>query len=324
MSILEDLETEAPRIDAYLKKLIPTDKQSQAVCDPIWELLNRGGKRFRPVMCILSCESVGGKAKSAIHTASIIELFHNFTLIHDDIEDDSEMRRGQPCIHKLYGIPITINSGDGLLLYTLRALETTDPKIRAVLHNSFIQVLNGQGEELNWNMKKKQIVREQDYLKMVSMKTGALISAACETGGMLGRGTKKQIEALRAYGMAVGVAFQIQDDILNLTGEEKLYKKEIGGDVTEGKRTLMTIHTLNNAPKAEAKELLTILNSNTQDKGEISRVVEILSDNGSIDYAKEKARSMVKSSEKNLNVLPDNRSTRKLIKLADFLIEREF
>jgi geranylgeranyl diphosphate synthase type I len=234
------------------------------------------------------------------------------------------MRRGQPCIHKLYGIPITINSGDGLLLYTLRALETTDSKIRAVLHNSFIQVLNGQGEELNWNMKKKQIVREQDYLKMVSMKTGALISAACETGGMLGRGTKKQTEALRAYGMAVGVAFQIQDDILNLTGEEKLYKKEIGGDITEGKRTLMTIHTLNNAPKAEAKELLAILNSNTQDKGEISKVVGILSDNGSIDYAKEKARSMVKSSEKNLNVLPDNKSTRKLIKLADFLIEREF
>ena len=323
MSILEDLESEAPKIDAYLKKLIPHDPRSAPVCDPVWELLNRGGKRFRPVMCILSCKTVGGKEKDAIHTASVIELFHNFTLIHDDIEDGSEMRRGLPCIHKIYGMPITINSGDGLLLYTLKAMDTTDKRVHKVLYDSFIEVLNGQGTELDWNAKKKHILNEKDYLKMVGMKTGALISAACETGGILGGGGRKQTQALKDYGMAVGVAFQIQDDILNLIGEEKKYKKEIGGDITEGKRTLMTIHTLNNAPQGERKELSEILSIKTQDQREIRRAIHILKANGSINYAREKARAIVKKAKRELSVLPANTSTQKLLQLADFLIERE-
>ncbi|MFH0818053.1 MAG: polyprenyl synthetase family protein [Candidatus Micrarchaeota archaeon] len=323
MDILEELALEAPKIDAHMKKIIPTRKESDDVCGPIWELLNRGGKRFRPVMCMLSCASVGGKANSALHTAAIIELFHNFTLIHDDIEDSSEMRRGKPCIHKIYGIPITINSGDGMLLYTLKALEKPDPKVRSVLFNSFLQVLDGQGMELKWNSEKKQDVREEDYLKMVSMKTGALISAACEAGALIGRGKPKQVSAIKNFGMAVGVAFQIQDDVLNLTGEEKLYKKEIGGDITEGKRTLMTIHALSHAQPYEREELKLILNSNTQDQQRIRYAIHILKSNGSISYAKEKARAIVKNAKKKLMVLEKNKSAEKLTRLADFLIERE-
>jgi geranylgeranyl diphosphate synthase, type I len=324
MNIMEELEAEAPKIDAYLKKIIPNDKASANVCTPIWELLDRGGKRFRPVMCMLSCESVGGKEKDAIHTASIIELFHNFTLIHDDIEDGSEMRRGKPCVHKIYGTPITINSGDGMLLYTLKALERTKPEIRAVLYNSFLQVLNGQGTELSWISKNQQGINEPDYMKMVGMKTGALISAACETGGTLGGGSKKQIHALSEFGMAVGVAFQIQDDVLNLFGEEKVYKKEIGGDITEGKRTLMTIHALSTASQKQREELRRLLTSNTQDKEQIGRAIEIIEKTNSVEYAKEKASRIVKSAKEKLSILPKNHSTEKLLKLADFLIEREF
>lgn len=324
MGILEDLEKEAPKIDAYMGRIIPKDPNSNPVTEPIWELLNRGGKRFRPVMCLLSCKAVGGKESQAIHTASIIELFHNFTLIHDDIEDESEMRRGKPCLHRIYGIPVAMNAGDGMLLYTLRALEQVDERVRPVLHNSFIQVLNGQGIELEWNTKKTHALKEGDYLKMVSMKTGALISAACEAGGMLGGGATKQVAALKNYGMAVGVAFQIQDDVLNIFGEEAVYKKEIGGDITEGKRTLMTIHALANAPKNESGELLRILDSKTQDRKQIARAIEIIEKNDSAEYAKKKAREIVKNAKEKLEVLPENASTAKLHKLADFLIEREF
>ncbi len=324
MDILEELGLEAPKIDAYLKKIIPADENSMDVCGPIWELLDRGGKRFRPVMCMLSCEAVGGKPRSALHTASIIELFHNFTLIHDDIEDGSEMRRGKQCVHKIYGIPITINSGDGMLLYTLKALERTEDDIRETLYNAFIQVLNGQGMELNWNSEKKQNVGEKDYLKMVGMKTGALISASCEVGGMVGRGTRHQVSALASFGMAVGVAFQIQDDILNLIGEEKVYKKEIGGDITEGKRTLMTIHTLSRAPKAKRDELTEILNSGTTVQAEIKNAIKTIKDSGSVVYAEEKAREEVRRAKRKLAVLPNNEATKKLLRLADFLIERDF
>ncbi|MFH1447269.1 MAG: polyprenyl synthetase family protein [Candidatus Micrarchaeota archaeon] len=322
MDIFDELASEAPKIDAYMKKIIPSSEVSPDVCGPIWDLLNRGGKRFRPMMCMLSCEAVGGKAEEAVHIAVITELFHNFTLLHDDIEDCSEMRRGKPCVHKLYGISITINSGDGMLLYTLKALEKAPPTIKAVLYESFLQVLDGQGTELAWNRDKKQDVKETDYFKMVSKKTGALISAACEAGAMRGGGSKEQISALKGFGMAVGVAFQIQDDVLNLVGEEELYKKEIGGDITEGKRTLMTIHALSQAPQKEKKELEHILNSNTTNQTEIKRAIEILKTNSSISYAEEKARRIVKEAKGRLGVLKKNKSTDKLLGLADFLIER--
>lgn len=324
MDIIQELEVETPKIDAYFNKIIPKKKKADSINTPIWDLLDRGGKRFRPVMCMLSCAAVGGKPKNALHTAVIIELFHNFTLIHDDIEDDSVMRRGHPCIHKIYGVPVTINSGDGMLLYTLKALEKSDEKVRRILYEGFIHVLDGQGLELDWNMKKRQVLEEQDYLEMVGMKTGALISSACQAGGAIGHGSPKQLMALKAYGMAVGVAFQIQDDILNLVGKEKLYKKEIGGDITEGKRTLMTIHTLNNTSKAQKKELVSILNANTKDRGRINRAIEILETSGSIEYSKKKARDIVKKAKQKTHVLPDNKYTKKLLRLADFLIERDF
>ncbi len=323
MEILDELALEAPKIDAYMKKVIPSTQDSKNVTDPIWELLNRGGKRFRPVMCMLSCSAVGGEPRDALHTAAIIELFHNFTLIHDDIEDGSEMRRGKPCIHKIYGMPTTINSGDGMLLYTLKAMENIRPEVRSVLYKSFLRVLNGQGMELKWNSEKKQDVREASYFQMVGMKTGALISAACEAGAMIGGGRQKQIMTLKTYGMAVGVAFQIQDDLLNLVGEETLYKKEIGGDITEGKRTLMTIHALSHTQPTEREELVSILNSNTTDKVRIQRAVSILQKSGSISYTKEKARAIVKDAKRDLDILRENEATKKLLRLADFLIERE-
>ncbi|MFH1447965.1 MAG: polyprenyl synthetase family protein [Candidatus Micrarchaeota archaeon] len=323
MGIMNDLESEIPKIDAHFKKIIPQGSNN-IVCTPIWDLLNRGGKRFRPVMCLLSCEAVGGKPGKALHTAAIIELFHNFTLIHDDIEDNSLMRRGKPCVHKIYGVPTTINSGDGMLLYTLKALEVADEQIRKILYDCFIQVLDGQGIELDWNTKKTYALNEQDYLKMVGMKTGALISSACQAGGIIGGGSTRQVSVLKTYGMAVGTAFQIQDDILNITGKENLYKKEIGGDITEGKRTLMTIHALNHAKRHESKELLSILNSNTHERTKISRVIEILEKNNSITHAEKKARDIVKNAKRRLSILPRNNSTDKLLRLADFLIEREF
>ncbi len=323
MNIIDDLASEIPTLDKYFKRIIP-DKKDDPVCGPIWELLYRGGKRFRPVMCVLSCKSVGGKAGTALHAAAIIELFHNFTLIHDDIEDDSLMRRGKPCIHKIYGYPLTINAGDGMLLYTLKALEKTDDKTRKAMYAGFLQVLDGQGRELSWNTNKTQVLDENEYLKMVSMKTGALISSACEIGGVLGKGSRKQVDVLKTFGMAVGTAFQIQDDLLNIIGKEKVYKKEIGGDITEGKRTLMTIHTLNTLNKNKQEELVKILNSNTKNKTEIKRAIYLLNESGSIDYAKTKAKQIVKKAKRKLNVLPMNNSTKKLLTLADFLIERNF
>ncbi|MCX6778023.1 MAG: polyprenyl synthetase family protein [Candidatus Micrarchaeota archaeon] len=323
--IISLLARDAPLVDRQIAKIIPPGEKPREVYGVIWELLRRGGKRFRPAMCLTACEAVGGRKLDALQAAATIELFHNFTLIHDDIEDDSELRRGEPCLHRIYGIPVAINAGDGMLLYTMRYLGNLEPaSVREILTSSFIEVLNGQGTELNWIRGKRWDIGEADYLAMAKKKTGAIIGSACEAGTVIGGGTKKQAEALRKFGTAVGVAFQIQDDILNLIGEEKVYKKEIGGDITEGKRTLMVIHAMRHSPKKESAELVRILSSNTRSQPDIKRAIGIMRRAGSIEYAIRGARTMVGDAKKQLSILPKNKSSANLLALGDFLINREY
>ncbi len=317
-------------VDAELEHIIPKNKKPTAVYAPVWDLLGRGGKRFRPALCLLSCEAVGGKKKTALPIAAAIEMFHTFTLIHDDIEDDSELRRGKPCLHKTYGTPIAINAGDGLFMLVWQAvLDAKIPHekiIRAqrMLEAAFSRVLEGQGVELDWHARKEWNLVEKDYFEMVGGKTGALISVACEVGAFVGGGAGEQVRALKDFGMAVGIGFQIQDDILNLIGEEEKYKKEIGGDITEGKRTLMVLHTLQLSSADEKKQLIGLLDSGTRDKQKIAEAVQLIKKHGAIKYAWDKAKAMVERAKAGLQILPKNNATRDLLQISDFLINRDF
>src|SRR4030095_698996 len=223
--------------------------------------ITRGGKRIRPAVSLLSCGAVGGKYQDCVDCAAIIELFHNFTLIHDDIEDDSQFRRGEPTLHVAYGIPIALNSGDALYTFLWKKLVNLDMpapkmvKLQKLCADSFKRVVDGQGVELAWIRAKRFDVSEEEYMQMISGKTSALLGLSCEGGAILGGAIGSRCRMLRQYGELIGAAFQIQDDVLNLTGDFDKYKKEIGGDVTEGKRTLIVVHCLQNAPAPERKRL---------------------------------------------------------------------
>lgn len=329
MDIFSYLSKSAEVIDGEIEKTMSRDKKPKEVYGPIWDFLDRGGKRFRPALCLLSCKAVGGNPKKILPVAASIELFHEFTLIHDDLADDSLMRRGKPCLHKIYGAPLALNAGDGLFMMVWKSLlnlETEPEKLlstQKTLLSAFTSVLEGQGVELGWRGDKEWRTTERDYFKMVGGKTGALISAACEVGAYLGGGTKKEIAALREFGMSVGVGFQIQDDILNLVGEEKKYKKEIGGDITEGKRTLMVIHFLRHAPREEKDWLARLLDSHTTEEAKIRKAILLLKKRGSIDYAKKIAEKTAKNAKRKLSCLRGSDAKNALSKLADFLIERE-
>jgi len=330
MDIMEYIASRGSEIDKEIEKVIPKNKEPKAVYSVIWDLLERGGKRFRPVMCLLSCEAVGGDSKKLLPIATSIEMFHEFTLSHDDIEDNSEMRRGKPCLHKIYGVPIAVNAGDGLFAMvweTSLLLEMPAKKIveaQRVLSDAFRRVLEGQGIELDWYKNNIWEVSEEDYSKMVAGKTGALIAASCEVGASLGGGKKRQRKILREFGNAVGVAFQIQDDVLNVIGKEEKYGKEIGGDISEGKRTLMVIHTLQRASPEDKKRLTSILDEKTKDQQKIGEAIEILKKYNSHEYAKKKADALVKKAKKGLEKLPQTEAREKLLQLADFFINREF
>ncbi len=344
-------------VDAEIVKTIPKGKKPFEVYGLIWDFLERGGKRIRPAFCLICAEAVGkggrkkagsqsaralfGEAKgsgdvvigknalAAVPAATCIELFHNFTLIHDDIEDNSLMRRGKPCLHVAYGLPLAINAGDGLFMMAWKAVLGLcgAPKRQALvqrkLHDVFTAVLEGQAIELQWHKNGEWDISEKDYLMMVEGKTGALIAGSCEAGAIIGGGSAAQVKSLYDFGMLIGTAFQVQDDVLNIVGDEKEYKKEIWGDITEGKRTIMVLHAIGKASSGEKKFLSDALDAHTTDRERMGKAVKVMEKYGSIEYARKASRKMIKEAYGKLECLPEGEAKESLRELARFLVERK-
>jgi len=192
-----------------------------------------------------------------------------------------------------------------------------------MLLDSFTSVLEGQALELGWIRKGDFGVSEADYLRMAGGKTGALISCACSVGAYIGGGSEREVSALSSFGSSIGLAFQIKDDVLNLRGDVENYRKEIGGDITEGKRTLITIHALSHAQKKDAQALRSILRSKTHSKAKISQAISILEKTGSIDYADSYADHLMSSGKQSLLSLKQTPATKRLLELADYLTCRQ-
>lgn len=291
--------------------------------------VKRGGKRIRPVLMLLACGAVGGEPRAVVQPAAIIELFHNFTLIHDDIEDDSQFRRGEPALHITHGIPIALNSGDALYTFLWRKLVSLElapsklVRLERLYADAFKEVVDGQGIELSWIRSGRFDVSEEEYLRMAHGKTSALMGLSCSAGALLGGAGKRLSGKLRDYGEKIGAAFQIQDDVLNLTGEFEKYKKEIGGDISEGKRTLMVVHCLSRASEEDRKRLVAILSSHSRDKGEVDAAIAILRKYGSVDYARQRALRLVAEAKKRLAALPDSADKSALLSIADYVVMRE-
>ena len=291
--------------------------------------LRRGGKRIRPVLTLLSCGACGGAYESAVEPAAIIEMFHNFTLIHDDIEDDSQFRRGEPALHIAHGMPMAMNSGDALYTFLWRELLALKLKpsrlvaLQKLYADSFKRVVDGQGVELSWIRGERFDVSEKDYFDMIGGKTAALMGLSCEVGAFVAGSGKRGRKALRAYGEAIGAAFQIQDDVLNVTGDFEKYQKEIGGDISEGKRTLMVVHCLAAAPEAERKRLTEILASHSKKAEDIREAIALLKKNGSVEYAQKCADGIVKKAVRTIARLPEGKDKAALLGMADYVIKRE-
>lgn len=327
MTPLERFYSRVPLVEAEMARLVPRSSAPPEVYGLIWEFLDLGGKRFRPLLTLSSARAVGGREEDALAAAAAIELFHNFTLIHDDIEDDSQMRRGRPCLHISHGTPLALNAGDGLFMMVWRAAlairSSRAGAVQQTLLSSFSSVLEGQARELGWHQRNSWDLSEADYLDMAAGKTAALVSAACEVGATLGGGKPAQAQALAVYGRGLGIAFQIQDDVLNLVGDEAKYKKEIGGDIREGKRTLMVLHSLARLPKADASKMRKLLGSRSANATQIEWCISKMKASGSIDYASSYSRRLVGESLSSLSKLPKSEAREELEAVAKFIIERE-
>ncbi len=309
---------------------------NQAIADPVWELLSRGGKRWRPALFLLVAEMFGKDPKKFIGFSVIPELVHQGSLIVDDVEDSGELRRGKPAIHRIFGQDIAINAGNFLYFLPTRVfIENRDKldqpmliKLYEIFCQEMINIHIGQAMDILWHKGKEEKISEEQYLQMCAYKTGTLVRMSAKLAAVLSGGSDEQAENIGRMAESIGVAFQIQDDILDVVSaglERKKFGKSFGNDIKEGKRTLMVIHALRNAKESERKRLLEILNMHTKDSSLVEEAIGILNKNGSVEYAKKKAREMVSKTWEDIErTLPESNAKKKLRSFVNFLIEREF
>lgn len=290
-----------PDLLSRVLSLLPesgTRPEYQQYYDMLRDYPRRGGKGIRSELLLASARAHGVTVdtpqwEAALWLAAALELFQNWVLIHDDIEDDSEERRGKPALHRLHGVPLAINAGDALHAYMWAAVHKADvPGTMPEFLNMIHHTAQGQHLDLCWVEGRRWDLVEDDYLEMVRQKTAYYTVVIPLRLGALAAGVTPS-EQFTPAGLALGAAFQIRDDVLNLAGDAARYGKEIGGDLLEGKRTMIVLHWLRNAPGAQRQAFLKQMGLNRPDKDArtIADIHRWLLDSGSVAYAQEYAHA---------------------------------
>jgi geranylgeranyl pyrophosphate synthase len=327
--------------DSILFKIFPPrysinlETVNKAIADPIWEFLDRGGKRWRPSLFLLICEALGKKAKDYVDFAIIPEIIHNGTLIVDDIEDSSELRRGKPCTYRIYGLDIAINAGNAMYYLPLLPLIANKKRISweklsriyEIYAQEMINLSIGQAMDIAWHrgLADADEIREEDYLQMCAYKTGTLARMSAKIAAVLAEADERLVEKLGRFAESIGVAFQMQDDVLDLTSIEFTEKKGgRGEDITEGKRSLIVIYTLKVADAKDKQRLIKILGMHSSDQKLRDEAIGIMEKYGSIDYVRGFAVRTVKESWRETEMfLTTSEAKKNLSAFAAFLVERK-
>jgi len=286
-------------LSRYLRQRPP----ERHLYDLVADYPRRGGRMLRPSLCIATARVFGASVDDAVHSAVALELLHNAFLVHDDVEDESEERRGRPTMHAMHGVPVAVNVGDALALLGLRALIDNrfalGPRLTMYVLEEAERMaresIEGQALELGWRRDNALTLDEDDYLQMVLKKTCWYSTIyPSRVGALIGTRSPEHLDRFVRFGFFLGAAFQIQDDLLNLAGEAARYGKELSGDILEGKRTLMLIHLLREADGPERLRLAEFLSlpraeRTVEDVGWIRERMEAY---GSLEYAQQVAHGL--------------------------------
>jgi len=252
-------------------------------------ILDLGGKRLRPVLTLMCCELFGGKAQQAMGAAMAIETFHNFSLVHDDIMDRAPLRRGQATVHEKWDLNTGILSGDALLVQAYQHLEAYPPELFKILVGLFSQTAMQvcQGQQYDMDFEKQQEVGIPDYLRMIEYKTAVLVGAAMKMGAIIAGAGQRDAEAIQGFGLNLGVAFQLQDDYLDLFGDPGTFGKQLGGDVLENKKTYLYLKALELAGAPQRERLLQLYGTKPKDgAAKIAEVRTLFQQTGCVEAVK--------------------------------------
>ena len=285
-----------------------------------------GGKRLRPVLAMLCADAISDSGARTVPFGVTLELIHNFTLLHDDVMDQDDLRRGVKTVHVLFDEATAINAGDVLFARAFETLSNTEVKdgaLRVLVRNVAAAVRKiGEGQQMDKDFENQTDISREDYLKMIDYKTAQLFQAAAEGGAIIAEGTEEQISAMHEYGRLLGMGFQIWDDYLDLKADEKLLGKPVGSDIKNGKRTLVVVHALERLEGEKKDDFVRILGNQNATQEEVKGAIALMDEVGSIVHAKELAEDYADKSKELLTVLPDSEHKELLIIITDYMVQR--
>jgi geranylgeranyl diphosphate synthase type I len=314
-----ELLRRAAQVTAAIEELVPV-VHPRPLYQASRHLVDAGGKRLRPSMLLLAGEAAGGDVAALAPAAVSIELIHNFTLIHDDIMDNADVRRGRPAVHKIWGESGAILAGDTLYSKAFQVLGMTAARPQLILGamNLLSRTCTAicEGQWLDMEFESRERVTEAEYMEMIEKKTGVLYGASAGIGALLSGADPDVVAALDQFGRLTGMGFQLQDDIIDLITPEKVSGKKQGGDLIEAKKTLIMIHAFANDVPVK------VFGKKDATAKDIEEAISLLEKSGSIKYARSKAEEMVEKGKRALQVLPDSKARATLLELADFMIRR--
>ena len=314
---------ERKKINTILNNAVKSRKPS-SLYSPAAYILNSNGKRLRPFLVLLSAKAVGGKFKSAYNAAAAVELLHNFTLVHDDIMDNANKRRGRLTLHKKYDDNTAILVGDSLLSVAYEyLLKDCNGNTKSIL-NSFTKGLEEicEGQSLDTDFEKRKNVSLEEYVDMIKKKTASMVKMCCEIGAILGGGKRSEVIAMANYGLNIGIAFQIQDDMLDITAKEERLGKRIGGDLMKGKKTYLFIKALEKSKGTNKKMLQRVIENNGIRINQVKIFKKLYENLDVINEAKRAINSYTNKALKSINVIKKESDKEILIWLANSLIKR--
>jgi geranylgeranyl diphosphate synthase type II len=299
--------------------------QPASLYDPNEYFLGLGGKRVRPVLCLMGNELFDEIAPDAWHIATAIELFHNFTLIHDDIMDKAPLRRNMPTVHAKYGDSTALLAGDVMLVAAYDYLNKVKSEHQRKIINLFNKTAREvcEGQQLDMDFEKLEVVDMDEYIRMIALKTSVLLAASLQMGAIMGGAGRGNQEDIYAFGRELGIAFQVQDDYLDAFGDPAKFGKQVGGDIMANKKTFLVIKALESCTPVQVKELRRLMLENPSDK--VDRVLTIFRDGGVDKWAfdlKEKYVTSAFEHLENIAVLSARKTSLK--ELAHFLVQREY
>ena len=305
MKVSNSIKKNADFVNKFLRKELNGDPKQ--LYDAASHLIIHGGKRLRPYLVLKSCQMLGGKQSDAISAASAVEMIHNFTLVHDDIMDNDEMRHGVTTTHKKFDIPLAILAGD--VLYS-KAYNTISSKSKlssnyttqlvSKLSKACIKICEGQVDDIKF-AENKRIPTEKEYVKMIEKKTAVLFEVSCAMGAICAKRKQKDVKNLSAFGRNLGIAFQITDDLIGIIGDSKITKKPVGNDIREGKKSLPIILAIKKARGQNRTKIMRVFGNSGASKQQINLAVNVIRSLGVEKEVRDIALKYAQRAEKSIS-----------------------